>query len=72
MDSIRERLNNALASQQVTHPVYVVYDLFYNRWDLDWDMLFGLGLGQINHANILVQVHHKLFSLRLLPPLPAS
>lgn len=53
MDSIRERLNNALAGQQVTHPVYVVYDLFCNRWDLDWEMLFGLGLGRINHANLL-------------------
>ena len=53
MPTIRKRLQNALAGQPVTHPVYVVYDLFNHRWDLDWDMLFGQGLGQINHTNLL-------------------
>jgi hypothetical protein len=53
MQLIRERLENALSGQPITYPVYVVYDLFYHRWDLDWEMLFGLGLGQINHANLL-------------------
>ena len=42
-----------MAGKPVTHPAYVVYDLFCRRWDLDWDMLFEKGLGRINHANLL-------------------
>jgi hypothetical protein len=53
MQTIRKRLDDALAGHPVKNPVYVVYDLFYDRWDLDWQMLWELGLGKINHANLL-------------------
>lgn len=53
MHSVRANLEDALAGKPVTHPAYVVYDLFYRRWDIDWDMLFEKGLGRINHANLL-------------------
>lgn len=53
MSSIREKLMASLAGEPVKSPVYVVYDLFVNRWKLDWDRLWSLGLGRINHASLL-------------------
>lgn len=61
--SIRGRFRRALAGEPVTHPVYAVYDWFVqNRPSVDWESLFGLGLGQINHAD-LVRVEHPNFEV---------
>jgi len=52
MANIRGRLEGALAGEIIDHPVYAVYDWFVkNRPAVDWETLFNLGLGQINHAN---------------------
>lgn len=52
--SIRERLNDATAGRPVGQPVYAVYDWFVNnRPHVDWQHLFELGLGRINHANVI-------------------
>ena len=50
MVSVRERLLGALRGERVTHPAYVVYDAFLPNPSVDWDWLFSLGLGQVNHA----------------------
>jgi hypothetical protein len=55
-DSIRWRLERAIAGDIVTHPVFVVYDWFVRNRPVDWEKLFRLGLGQINHAD-LIQYH---------------
>jgi len=56
--SIRERLNDATAGRPVGQPVYAVYDWFVNnRPHVDWQRLFDLGLGQINHANVIRHEH---------------
>jgi hypothetical protein len=51
--SIRTQLNNALNGEIVTHPVYLVYDWFVINRKIDWQSLFDLGLGRINHASLL-------------------
>jgi hypothetical protein len=56
--SIRERLADATAGRRVETPVFAVYDWFVkNRPHVDWQALFELGLGQINHANVVRHVH---------------
>jgi len=56
--SIRERLNDATAGRPLEQPVYAVYDWFVNnRPHVDWQGLFELGLGQINHANVIRHEH---------------
>jgi len=61
--SIRERLDDATAGRPVIKPVYAVYDWFVkNRPHVDWQSLFDLGLGQINHANV-VRHEHPNFEL---------
>jgi hypothetical protein len=55
--SIRQRLLEALRGKTVTEPVYVVYDAFLPNPTVDWDWLFSLGLGQVNHA-FVVEEHH--------------
>jgi len=56
--SVRERLESALSGAPIERPVYAVYDWFVkNRRAVDWEMLFGLGLGQISHANLIRHVH---------------
>ena len=50
---IRERLEKALAGEPVQQPVYAVYDWFVKNRDIDWQKLFDLGLGQINHAAVI-------------------
>jgi hypothetical protein len=50
MASVRDRLLGALRGDVVTHPAYVVYDAFLPNPAVDWDWLFSLGLGQVNHA----------------------
>jgi hypothetical protein len=57
----RARLEAALQGLPVTHPVYAVYDGFVtSRPHVDWPRLFALGLGQINHADLLRHEHPHL------------
>ncbi len=51
--NIRSRLNHALEGHIITEPVYVVYDLFVVNRKIDWQSLFDMGLGQINHASLV-------------------
>jgi hypothetical protein len=51
--NIRERLLGALRGEVVTHPVYVVYDAFLPNPFVDWEWLFSLGLGRVNHASVV-------------------
>ena len=51
--SSRARLMQALTGEPVTKPVFAVYDWFVKHRDIDWQSLFDLGLGQINHAEIV-------------------
>ncbi|NOY82233.1 MAG: hypothetical protein GXP31_14640 [Kiritimatiellaeota bacterium] len=55
---VRQRLEDALAGKPVEWPVYAVYDWFvHNRTHVDWEGLFELGLGRINHANVIRHEH---------------
>ncbi len=60
--TIRERFERALAGEPVGHPVYAVYDWFVQHRAIDWERLFALGLGQINHANV-IRHEHPAFAL---------
>lgn len=51
--TIRERLEKTIAGEPVKQPVYAVYDWFVKNRDIDWQSLFDLGLGQINHAAVI-------------------
>jgi len=51
--TIRARMEAALAGQPVTRPVFAVYDWFVRNRPIDWPHLFDLGLGQINHADLV-------------------
>ena len=54
MIDVRKRFEGALEGKPAVPPVYAVYDWFVkNRPAVDWAMLFELGLGQINHANLI-------------------
>jgi hypothetical protein len=56
--TIRARFGRLLAGEPVEQPVYAVYDWFVkNRPQVDWPRLFALGLGQINHANLIRHEH---------------
>jgi len=55
--NIRERLLSALRGEVVTHPAYVVYDAFLPNPNVDWEWLFSLGLGRINHAFVVEKQH---------------
>lgn len=56
--SIRARFEDATAGRPVETPVYAVYDWFVNnRPHVDWERLFELGLGRINHANVVRHEH---------------
>lgn len=62
--NIRKTLEEALSGKIIEYPVYAVYDWFVeNRKNVDWDMLFEYGLGQVNHAN-LIRHSHPNFELR--------
>lgn len=50
---IRARFEHALAGDPVEQPIYAVYDWFVRNRPIDWASLFDLGLGQINHANLV-------------------
>jgi len=64
MKSNRQRLEKAIAGRPVESPVYAVYDWFVNnRPAVDWEYLCGLGLGRINHAN-LIRHEHPNFELK--------
>lgn len=57
-ESIRQRVKDATEGRPVDAPVYAVYDWFVvNRPHVDWQRLFALGLGRINHANVLRHEH---------------
>ncbi|MFA6270823.1 MAG: hypothetical protein WC657_06490 [Candidatus Paceibacterota bacterium] len=61
--NIRKRFECDLSGGNFERPVFAVYDWFVkNRPTVDWEMLFSLGLGQINHAN-LVRHEHPNFEL---------
>ena len=52
--SVRERLARAVRGDEIIEPVFAVYDWFVrNRPWVDWKGLFALGLGEINHADII-------------------
>jgi hypothetical protein len=51
--TIRARMEAAIAGQPVTRPVFAVYDWFVRNRPIDWPRLFSLGLGQINHADLV-------------------
>jgi hypothetical protein len=51
--SIRESMDAAIAGEPVTSPVFAVYDWFVRNRHIDWQSLFDLGLGQINHADLI-------------------
>ena len=51
--TIRERFEHALAGEVIEQPVYAVYDWFVINRAIDWQSLFDLGLGQINHALVV-------------------
>jgi hypothetical protein len=57
MASVRERLLGALQGEVVTHPAYVVYKEFLPNPTVDWEYLFTLGLGQVNHAFVVERTH---------------
>ena len=52
-ESIRNRLNQALNGNIIRYPVYAVYDWFVINRKIDWQSLFDLGLGRINHASLM-------------------
>ena len=52
-DSVRDRLERALAGEVVTRPVYAVYDWFVQNRPVDWPSLFARGLGQIVHVDLV-------------------
>ncbi len=58
--SIQDRLNQALSGEKITKPVYAVYDWFVANRKIDWQSLFDLGLGQINHASLFEVEHPHL------------
>lgn len=61
--TVRARFERLLAGEPVEQPVYAAYDWFVkNRPQVDWPRLFALGLGQINHAN-LVRHEHPNFAI---------
>jgi len=51
--SVRARLERALAGDRVERPVYAVYDWFVQNRPIDWEMLFQQGLGQISHVDLV-------------------
>ncbi len=51
--SVRARLERALAGEVVEHPVYVAYDWFVHNRPIDWESLFAQGLGQISHVELV-------------------
>jgi len=52
-ESIRNRLNQAHCGHIIKDPVYAVYDWFVINREIDWQSLFDLGLGRINHASLV-------------------
>lgn len=58
-EGIRHRFEAALAGEPVQWPVYAVYDWFVQNRPIDWQRLFTLGLGQINHANVIRHDHPR-------------
>jgi len=68
MMTIRKRFECALAGERIERPAYAVYDWFVNnRTEVDWGLLFKLGLGQINHAT-LIRHEHPGFELATSVP----
>jgi len=57
MKTNRQRLADALDGQMIAQPVFAVYDWFVENRSIDWQRLFALGLGQVNHAYVVK--HHR-------------
>ena len=57
MQTIRQRLEAALRGDLISSPAYVVYDAFLPNQSVDWDFLFSLGLGRVNHAFVVEAEH---------------
>lgn len=53
MESVRIRLTQALDGAIVINPVYAVYDWFVINRKINWQSMFDLGLGRINHASLI-------------------
>ena len=51
--SIRARIERALAGEPVQWPTYLVYDWFVQHRPIDWPSLFAQGLGQIAHVELV-------------------
>lgn len=63
--TIRERFTAALSGEVPDEPIYAVYDWFVrNRPHVRWHDLFGLGLGQINHATVIRHEHPNFHIVR--------
>ena len=60
MTSNRQRLLAAIAGETVGRPVFAVYDWFVRNRAINWQSLFDLGLGQIQHADLLTYDHPHL------------
>lgn len=60
MISNRQRLSAAISGETVKCPVFAVYDWFVRNRPIDWRSLFDLGLGQIQHADLLTYDHPHL------------
>ena len=53
MATIKERLLSAIVGEKVEEPVYLVYDAFTKNPKVDWQSLYDMGLGIINHVKLV-------------------
>lgn len=53
MATIKERLFSAINGEKVEGPVYLVYDAFTKNPKVDWESLYDMGLGIINHVKLV-------------------
>jgi len=61
-NGVRKCLVKAIRGEPVVAPVLAVYDWFVEHRQVDWISLFGLGLGQIMHADV---IRHEYPHLRV-------
>jgi hypothetical protein len=58
--SVRARLDRALAGEAIDWPVYAAYDWFVRNRPVDWARLVRDGLGVIAHADLVREDHPHL------------